>query len=45
MPPLTIGRILAFLVLVAAFVLTLIGRMDLLEGVLFGALSLAVVLP
>ena len=45
MPPLTIGRVIALLVLVAAFVLVLVGRMDLMEGVLFMALALAHLVP
>lgn len=45
MPPVTFGRIIAFLVLVASFVLLLIGRIDLLEGILFMALSLAILVP
>ena len=45
MPPVTLGRVIAFLVLVASFVLLLVGRMDLLEAVLFMALSLAMLVP
>lgn len=45
MPPITIGRVLALLVLVAAFVLALIGRMDVVEAVMFGGLAVAMLLP
>jgi hypothetical protein len=45
MPPFTLGRVIAFLALVAALVLTLIGRIELLQGVLFMALALALVVP
>lgn len=45
MPPITLGRILAFLVLVASFVLLLVSRMDLTEAVLFMALALALLVP
>ena len=45
MPPVTIGRVLALLVLVAAFVLALVGRMDIVQAVMFGALALAMILP
>lgn len=44
-PAVTLGRIIAFLVLVAAFVLVIVGRMDLLPGIMFMALSLAMLLP
>ena len=45
MPPVTLGRIIAFLVLVAAFVLAIVGRMELLPAILFMALSLAILVP
>lgn len=40
----SIGSILAFLVLVAAFVLFLIGKMDGVSAAMFGALALAILL-
>ena len=40
----SIGAILAFLVLVCAFVLFLVGRMDGTQAALFGALALAILL-
>lgn len=45
MPPVTISRVIALLVLVAAFVLALVGRMDLLQAVLFCALAIAFLVP
>ena len=45
MPPVTLGRVFAFLVLVAAFVLGLIGRLDLIDAALFVGLSLAILVP
>lgn len=41
----TLGRIIALLVLVAAFVLVLVGRMDIVEGVMFGGLAIAFLVP
>lgn len=41
---LSIGSILAFLVLVAAFVLFLMGKMDGVTAGMFGALALAILL-
>ena len=43
--PVTLSRIIALLVLVAAFVLALVGRMDLIEAGMFGALALAMLVP
>ncbi len=40
----SIGAILAFLTLCAAFVLFLVGRMDGMTAALFGALALAILL-
>ena len=40
----SIGAILAFLVLVAAFVLWLVGQMDVREAGMFAALALAILL-
>lgn len=45
LPALTLGWILALLVFIAAFVLVLVGRMDLLTGVLLMALALARMVP
>lgn len=40
----SLGAILAMLVLVAAVVLALIGRMEIVESVMFAALSIALML-
>jgi len=40
----SLGAILALLVLICALVLALIGRLDYLEAGLFGALALAILL-
>lgn len=45
MPAITIGWIIALLVLIAAFVLWLAGKMDGLEAAMFGGLALARLIP
>ena len=41
MPLVTVGRVIALLVLVASFVLALIGRLDLHNALMFGGLAVA----
>lgn len=43
-PRFTVGTVLAAAVAIAAFVLALIGRMEVLEAILFIALALAFIL-
>lgn len=43
--PSGLGRIIAFLILVAAFVLVITGKMDLAMGLMFGGLALAELIP
>ena len=45
MPPVTIGSVIALLVLVACFVLVIINQMDPKLGVLLGGLALARLVP
>lgn len=45
MPPIPLGRVIALLVLVAAFVLALVGKMDIVEAVMFGGLAVAMLVP
>mgnify|MGYP001217416677 CR=1 FL=1 len=45
MPPVTIGGVLALLVLVAAFVLVLVNQLDVKLGVMLGGLALARLIP
>jgi len=44
MPPVTIGRVIALLVVVAVLVLVLTSQMPLLTGLLIGALGVAFVI-
>jgi hypothetical protein len=45
MPPVTIGRVIALLVLIAVFVLALVGRMDVLVAAAIGFTDLAILVP
>lgn len=40
----SLGSLLAFLVLISAFVLWLVGQMDVREALMFGCLALAILL-
>lgn len=40
----SIGSLLAFLVLIAAFVLWIVGQMDVREALMFGCLAVAILL-
>lgn len=43
--PSGIGRIIAFLVLIAAFILIVMGKLDLVTGLMFIGLALAELIP